>query len=484
MINLIWKNNFDLGQRQGGDVVADVKLPPWAKNAYDFIRINRAALESDHVSENLHLWIDLIWGYKQRGEDAVRAHNVFYFLTYEDAINIDTIKDPIQRQSIEDQINNFGQTPSQLLKKPHPKRLKRSQIIGSNIFDKFSKEISFSIEGMSETIILLPFLNMDYCSPLKSIPDLFSGKLMGIDENLYCWVISWRITANKEFKLHTDDRILEDRKIPIYLPNISTKSFIVNRRLEYVIVIGCLDRSFKLLANLDKKPSILRSITCGHSDIITCAALSEDDKILVTGSLDSNVVIWQLRSRGVVNLKYTIFGHQNEITSVDISKYNNIIASASKDATILLHNLNDSSLIRAFSISESLNITQISISSDSDIVFSSLCGAGTEHKFSTLHFYSVNGFCISKQDFSSEILNFTFSKDGSQIIVSEFSGSLSLHYTHDFSHIHTFLQESRLPILSSMLYFPDETFLHVSRHNGKSNNAELVLISTDRVIGD
>ncbi len=47
---------------QSGHQVGDVILPPWAKNPHDFIRLHREALESEYVSENLHLWLDLIFG--------------------------------------------------------------------------------------------------------------------------------------------------------------------------------------------------------------------------------------------------------------------------------------------------------------------------------------------------------------------------------------------------------------------------------------
>ncbi|KAJ2490685.1 hypothetical protein IWW37_002972 [Coemansia sp. RSA 2050] len=115
-------NRLDLGKRQDGTRLGDVKLPPWASTPEEFVRINRQALESEHVSANLHKWIDLIFGYKQRGPEAVKAHNVFYYLTYEGAVNLDAIQDPVERASVESQIHYFGQTPTQLFTAPHPPR--------------------------------------------------------------------------------------------------------------------------------------------------------------------------------------------------------------------------------------------------------------------------------------------------------------------------------------------------------------------------
>ncbi|KAJ0409424.1 hypothetical protein P43SY_002314 [Pythium insidiosum] len=77
-------NNYDLGTTQSGEVVSHVKLPPWAHNdPREFIRLHRRALESRFVSENLHQWIDLVFGYKQTGEAAFEAQNVFMHFTYE-----------------------------------------------------------------------------------------------------------------------------------------------------------------------------------------------------------------------------------------------------------------------------------------------------------------------------------------------------------------------------------------------------------------
>lgn len=51
---LLNKDCHNFGTTQLGTNVSDVQLPAWAKDVYDFIRINREALESTIASESIH----------------------------------------------------------------------------------------------------------------------------------------------------------------------------------------------------------------------------------------------------------------------------------------------------------------------------------------------------------------------------------------------------------------------------------------------
>ncbi|CAF1355844.1 unnamed protein product [Rotaria magnacalcarata] len=89
-------------------------------------------LETDYVSAHLNQWIDLIFGYKQAGQAAVDALNVFMYCM----------------------IQNFGQIPSQLLTEPHPQRQTRVQTAFEielqdrvlNIFQNLTRIRAFFVE--------------------------------------------------------------------------------------------------------------------------------------------------------------------------------------------------------------------------------------------------------------------------------------------------------------------------------------------------
>jgi WD repeat-containing protein 81 len=82
--------------------MSDLALPSWVTSSEEFICLHRDALESDRVSQQLHHWIDITFGYKLAGEASIEAKNVML-----------PPNDPSRPKSI-------GRR--QLFTKPHPKR--------------------------------------------------------------------------------------------------------------------------------------------------------------------------------------------------------------------------------------------------------------------------------------------------------------------------------------------------------------------------
>lgn len=64
---------------------------------------------------------------------------MFVIISYEGAVDLDAITDPIEREAVEGMINNFGQTPSQLLKEPHPARLSLDEALFRMLKTDFKK---------------------------------------------------------------------------------------------------------------------------------------------------------------------------------------------------------------------------------------------------------------------------------------------------------------------------------------------------------
>lgn len=204
---LVNYKGINFGYRHTGVKVSDVELPPWAETPSHFVKTLRDALESDIVSKSLHLWIDLIFGYKQRGDEAIKAKNckyknisslpsilyyiievyyyyllyyyqldiylytsihiyiyicissiihisVFYYLCYEGSIDLDSLSDVNQRHALEVQIMEFGQIPKQVFMVPHPQRKVGLQILTEP--SQFTGDSDFTIKGNS-------ILNLIFC---------------------------------------------------------------------------------------------------------------------------------------------------------------------------------------------------------------------------------------------------------------------------------------------------------------------------------
>ena len=176
---LVNSQGLKLGEKHNGDELDDVILPPWANSPSDFISKCREALECDYVSERLHKWIDLIFGYAQTGQAAVDHDNVFFHMTYEGAVDIEKIYDPRERKAIESQINEFGQTPHKLFTKPHPQRIADQSTSSPMLVRKSGNSVSNSIDDMPdvETLNLAPINTIEKFPDFTSMKCEFSYKL-------------------------------------------------------------------------------------------------------------------------------------------------------------------------------------------------------------------------------------------------------------------------------------------------------------------
>ena len=115
-------NEFDFGTNHNHITVNDVILPKWAKShPRIYVKMNKKALESAKVSARINEWIDLIFGYKQQGKEAVKSINTYRPLCYEGRIDINKLDEKEQEDKMME-IHDFGQIPIQLFTKIHPKR--------------------------------------------------------------------------------------------------------------------------------------------------------------------------------------------------------------------------------------------------------------------------------------------------------------------------------------------------------------------------
>uniref|UniRef100_A0A8C8H1Q7 Neutral sphingomyelinase (N-SMase) activation associated factor n=1 Tax=Oncorhynchus tshawytscha TaxID=74940 RepID=A0A8C8H1Q7_ONCTS len=326
--------SLDLGKRQGGSSVQDVVLPPWAADASDFLQKSQKALESQYVSEHLHEWIDLVFGFKQKGSEAVAAHNVFHPLTYEGGIDCDSIEDPNEKIAMLIQILEFGQTPTQLFTTPHPQRItprfqsiSRTPSVNTPLNDEDS-----SFEDLTEETRRLAWNNIAKLK-LMSTHKIHKEAVTGIAVTR---TASSVFTTSQDSTLKMFSRESNGLQRSMSFSNMALSSCLMLPEDKAVVCSSWDNNVYFYSIPFGRRQDTLM----GHDDAIS--KMCWKDNQLYTASWDSTVKVWQCDSADIANNKrcqfqlLAEFEHEAGVNTINLNPAGTLLVSGTKDGTVTI----------------------------------------------------------------------------------------------------------------------------------------------------
>uniref|UniRef100_A0AAX7SKG4 Neurobeachin n=1 Tax=Astatotilapia calliptera TaxID=8154 RepID=A0AAX7SKG4_ASTCA len=439
-------NGYHLGMREDRTMICDVDLPAWAKKPEDFVRINRMALESEFVSCQLHQWIDLIFGYKQRGPEAMRALNVFHYLTYEGSVNLDSITDPLLREATEAQIQSFGQTPSQLLIEPHPPRSSAMHLSPLMFKDQMQQDVIMVLKFPSNSPVThvaantLPHLTIPAvvtvtCSRLFAVNRWHNTVAPGysLEQAHHLPIEMDSLVANNTGSNKRQITDLVDQSI-----QITTHCFVVTADNRYILVCGFWDKSFRVYSSETGK---LTQIVFGHWDVVTCLARSESyiggDCYIVSGSRDATLLLWYWSGRHHIigdnpnnTPRAVLTGHDQEVVCVSVCAELGLVISGAKEGPCLVHTITGD-LLRALEGPEHYLCPRlISVSSEGHCIIYYERG-----RFCN---FSINGKLLAQMEVNDSTRAILLSSDGHNLVTGGDNGVVEVWQACDFKQLYIY----------------------------------------------
>ncbi|KAF2366372.1 protein of unknown function DUF4704 [Trinorchestia longiramus] len=295
-------NQFDLGIKQSGVQLDDVILPPWAKgDPREFIRLHRAALECDYVSAHLHHWIDLIFGCKQQGQQAVEAVNVFHHLFYEGNVDIYSIDDPLKQKATIGFINNFGQIPKQLFRRAHPCKKLGGQ--RSSIMEASPLTQAPAVTPRDKVFYKNFELLRSAMQPIKEVKGVV-GQIISLDKGVLA---------------------VEQNKV------------LIPASYQRYLAWGFADYSLRVGQYESEKALLVYEGDCGHTGEVL-AAVCPNSRTVITASTDTVVRVYEIYRRQL-SPKCCLYGHSDAVTCVATSAAFGVLVSGSRDKTAIIWDL-------------------------------------------------------------------------------------------------------------------------------------------------
>lgn len=218
---------------------------------------------------------------------------MFYHYTYEGSVDIDSVTDPAMKASILAQINHFGQTPKQLFHKPHAKRRTDRKLPPHPL--KFSMH-------------LVPHEIRKTSSPITQIVTSYDKILVAGANSLlkpktYSKYVAWGFPDRSlRFMSYDQNKLLSTHE------NLHGGNQIQCAGVSHdgrILVTGGDDGLVNVCRISKSKPRALLCLQlemslCAHTAKITCLKVSQPYMLIVSGSDDCTVIVWDLSSMGFV----------------------------------------------------------------------------------------------------------------------------------------------------------------------------------------
>uniref|UniRef100_A0A673MXP9 Neurobeachin n=1 Tax=Sinocyclocheilus rhinocerous TaxID=307959 RepID=A0A673MXP9_9TELE len=444
-------NNYNLGVMDDGTVVSDVELPPWAKSPEEFVRINRLALESEFVSCQLHQWIDLIFGYKQQGPEAIRALNVFYYLTYEGAVNLSSISDPMLREAVESQIRSFGQTPCQLLIEPHPPRSSAMQVTPLMFTEQMQQDVIMVLKFPSNSPVTHVAANTQSGLTNPAVITVTANRLFAVNKWHGLTGHQSSSVQDQQYQLPVEIDPLIANNVGIHRRQISdlldqsiqvnAQCFVITADNRFILLCGFWDKSFRIYSTDTGK---LTQIVFGHLDVVTCLARSESyiggDCYVLSGSRDATLLLWYWNGKHssigenpgteFVTPRAILTGHDCEVTCASVCAELGLVISGCREGPCLVHSMNGD-LLRSLEGPDGCVRPRLVLSSTEGhcVIY-----------YDKGHFcvFSINGKLLGHMEVEDNIKAMLLSKDGQYLLSGGDAGVLSVWQIHDLKQLFTY----------------------------------------------
>ncbi|XP_051880021.1 lysosomal-trafficking regulator isoform X2 [Pristis pectinata] len=423
---LVNREGFDFGMRQNGDRVNHVNLPPWARNDPRlFILIHRQALESDHVSQTICNWIDLVFGNKQKGRAAVYAINVFHPATYF-GMDVSAVEDPVQRRALETMIKTYGQTPRQLFTATHPSKHGPRLSMEGELPAAMGLLVQFAFRESRENT-----KEVIYPSPLSWIKGLKWGEYVGspsAPDPVICFSQFHGEQFGSLLALPTRAICGLSRKFCLMMTYSKEQGVrsMHNTDIQWSAILswGYADNILRLKSKQSEPP--INFIQCSPLHQVTSCAWVPESCQLFTGSKCGVVTAYSSRftsttsSEIEVESKVYLYGHTAEVTSLCVCKPYSILISVSRDGTCIIWDLNRLCYVQSLTGHKS-PVTAVSTSEttgDTATVCDSVGGG------SDLRLWTVNGDLSGHVHCREIICSVAFSNQPEGVSVNVIAGGL------------------------------------------------------------